>query len=140
MALATIEAVEIELGRPITDQAKRQQVESWIRRVEAIVIGRCPDIEQRIADGDLDAALVASVIAGAVVRKIRNPDGKVQEGVDDYSYRLNENTRKGELFLTDEEWGLICPSVVSGAFTVRPHFEPDGGRRWVGPDVWEPHQ
>src|SRR5690606_40269505 len=76
--------------------------------------------------------------ANAVIRKLKNPDGKVSEGIDDYNYRLNENSRKGELFLTDEEWALLLPGAGEGAWTIRPGGPWRTEGSWVHPDVWVP--
>ena len=65
--------------------------------------------------------VLVDVETEAVIRKVKNPDGKVSEGIDDYNYRLNENARKGDLFLTDEEWALISPDLpatLGGAYSV----------------------
>jgi hypothetical protein len=139
MAYATVSDVSTRLGRPISDPAEIAQVEAWIGDVEGMILDRIPDLAVYIAEGRPTLATVAAVVANAVIRKVRNPDGKVQEGVDDYNYRLNENARRGELFLTDEEWALLAPVGGVGAFTIRPYgaFAYSRGE-WVHPDVWVP--
>lgn len=122
---ATLTDVQARLGRPITDAAEVAQVNAWIADTEVLIRARVPDIDERIAAGTPPAATVTMVVSNVVIRKLQNPDGKVQEGLDDYNYRLNENARRGELFLTDDEWALILGPVASGAFSVRPYFEPD---------------
>jgi hypothetical protein len=134
---ANIADVSTRLGRPITDADEIAQVNAWIEDVEAIITARIPDLDTRVADGAPTATVVAMVVANAVIRKIKNPDGKVSEGIDDYNYRLNENSRKGELFLTDEEWALLLPGAGEGAFTIRPYAYGLRGE-WVHPDVWVP--
>lgn len=121
---ATLSDVQARLGRPITDQAEVDQVNAWIADTDVLIRARVPDIDERVAAGTPPATTMTMVVANVVIRKLKNPDGKVQEGLDDYNYRLNENARRGELFLTDEEWSLIL-STPSGAFSVRPFFEPD---------------
>ena len=78
------------------------------------------EIVEAMAKVDGSAAWTLMIEANAVIRKVRNPDGKVSEGNDVYNYRLNENARKGELFLTDEEWALLTPGGGTGAFTITP--------------------
>lgn len=138
MTFATISDVSTRLGRPITDLNEVAQVQAWLEDIEAIILNRLPDLATRVAAGSPSVAVVAAVESNAVIRKIKNPDGKVSEGVDDYNYRLNENARKGELFLTDDEWDLLTPGAPDGAWTITP----GGARRqrgeWVHPDVWVP--
>lgn len=138
MTFATISDVSTRLGRPITDSNEVAQVEAWLEDIEAIILNRLPDLPARVAEGSPSVVVLAAVESNAVIRKIKNPDGLVSEGVDDYNYRLNENARKGELFLTDDEWDLLTPGAPDGAWTITP----GGARRqrgeWVHPDVWVP--
>jgi len=130
--------VSTRLGRPITDALEVAQVGAWLEDIEAIILHRISDLADRVADGTPTAAVVAAVEANAVIRKIQNPNGVVSEGNDVYNYRLNENARKGELFLTDDEWALLLPDSSSGAFTITPGgYVPREGE-WVHPDVWVP--
>lgn len=138
MTFATISDVSTRLGRPITDSNEVAQVEAWLEDIEAIILNRLPDLPGRVAEGTPSAVVVAAVESNAVIRKIKNPDGKVSEGVDDYNYRLNENARKGELFLTDDEWDLLTPGAPDGAWTITPGGSRRARGEWVHPDVWVP--
>lgn len=138
MTFATISDVSTRLGRPITDPNEVAQVEAWLEDIEAIILNRLPDLPDRVAEGTPSAVVVAAVESNAVIRKIKNPDGKVSEGVDDYNYRLNENARKGELFLTDDEWDLLTPGTPDGAWTIVPGGARRGRGEWLHPDVWVP--
>ncbi len=120
MAHATLQDVTDSLGRPIVG-AEATQVSGWLDKIERIIARRLGDLDALIADNRLSAELLADVETEAVIRKIKNPDGKVAEGIDDYNYRLNENARKGDLFLTEEEWALISPDLpatLGGAYSV----------------------
>ncbi len=135
---ATVSDVSTRLGRPISDPAEVAQVEAWIGDAEDLLAARFPDLAGRVADGSPLPTLVGAVVSNAVIRKINNPDGKVQEGVDDYNYRYSENARRGELFFTDEELGLLAPSGGVGAWTIRPFGALQTRGEWVTPDVWVP--
>lgn len=124
MTYAVIADVSTRLGRPIVDALEVAQVNAWLGDVEALILARIPNLAEFVTAGDPTADLVKSVEANAVIRKIKNPNGYVSEGVDDYNYRLNENARKGDLFLTDDEWDLLTPSGSSAAFTIRPYGAP----------------
>jgi len=127
MTFANITDVGVRLGRPITDAHEIAQVNAWLGDVEGLILARIPNLLELVAAGFPLAANVIKIESDAVIRKIKNPDGKVSEGVDDYNYRLNENARKGEIFLTDDEWAQLMPVSTSGAFSTRPGFEPDRG-------------
>lgn len=124
MTFANITDVGNRLGRPITDAAEVAQVNAWLGDVEDIILRRIPDLAAQITAGTVAQATVVRVECQAVIRKIQNPDGKVAENVDDYGYRYNENVRRGELFLTDEEWADLTPESPSAAFTVAPYGRP----------------
>lgn len=126
MSVATVTDVQVRLGRPITDATEIAQVNAWLSDLEALIKVRIPDLSQRVLDGVLDSEVVKLVEAQAVVRKVKNPDGKQNERVDDYSYGLTADAARGDLFLTDDEWALLLPSTnPSGAFTIRPYGAPD---------------
>lgn len=122
---ANLTDVSTRLGRPITDENEVAQVEAWIGDVEALIVARIPGFAAQVTAGVPAATVVASVVANAVIRKVKNPDGYSSETVDDYTYRRNEDARRGELFLTEGEWSLLSPGSGSGLFSVRPYFEPD---------------
>lgn len=102
-------------------------------RVANILIGdasgivrvRVPSVDARIADGSLDPDVVRGVVARMVLRVMRNPDGKVQESIDDYAYRRADAVADGALYLSDEERSVISPARgTGGAFTIRPYGAP----------------
>lgn len=116
MVYALVTDVAATLGRPITDANEVSQVNTWIAGVETIIKARLGGdrFEQ------LDPDVARFVISEAVARRVRNPDGKQNERIDDYSYGLSSDAARAELWLTDEEWALLTPTGTSGAFTIRP--------------------
>ena len=115
---ATIEDVATTLGRPITDPDETKQVESWIQKVQRRVYRRLGDLDR------LDGESLRDVISEVVARRIRNPEGKKSERIDDYSFSLDSDAAKSGLYITDEEWDLLIPDVsVDGAFTIGPSFK-----------------
>lgn len=80
------------------------------------------DIEAEIAtDADLEADVVR-VLATAVLRIMKNPDGKSRESIDDYSWSRDEAVSAGLLYFTDDELdGLIPGSGEKGrAYMIDP--------------------
>jgi hypothetical protein len=125
VAYATLTDVSTRLGRPITSTDEISQVLAWLDDIEALILTRIPTLDALVTAGTPTSAIVVMVEANAVIRKVRNPDGKVSEDIDDYSYRLNADAARGDLFLTDGEWALLAAGSSSGAFSVRPYFETD---------------
>lgn len=139
MELASLDDVEIRLGRRIGADGEVDQVRAWLVDVQAMIQSRIPDIEDRVVSGLVSPAVVSAVIANAVIRKVKNPDGKQNERIDDYSYGLTAEAARGELFLTDDEWALLLPNTVTGAFSIRPHGLGRTCRgTWVTPLDWIP--
>jgi len=134
---ATVVDVSTRLGRPITDPDEVAQVQAWLDDAEAVILSRIPTLPDLLGAGAPTVATLVMVESNAVIRKIRNPEGYTSETIDDYTYRYNEQVRRGDIFLTDEEWAVLTPGH-SGAWTI----SPSGARRrsgeWVHPDVWVP--
>lgn len=138
MTYALLTDVATRLGRPITDPDEVAQVNAWLADVEALILTRIPDLGAHVSEGRPTPAVVTMIEANAVIRKIKNPDGKQNERIDDYSYGLNTDAARGDLFLTDEEWALLAPGSGEGAFTIRPYSANPRRGQWVHPDVWVP--
>jgi hypothetical protein len=129
MPYATWSDVEVRLGRALTEVEQRQ-VSAWLDDVESTIKSRIPTLDDLVAGGSLLAATVRKVEAAAVIRVLRNPDGKLTERIDDYSWTRNASTSSGALSLTDDEWAELTPSSSSDAFSISPAYEP-GVRHWV---------
>jgi hypothetical protein len=68
-----------------------------------------------------------------VLRVLNNPNGKLQETQDDYSYRLDAAVSTGALYVSEAEVALLGAnnSVSGSGFTIRPF-----GVTQVQPDTW----
>lgn len=111
MAYATVIDVATTLGRPITDQDEQNQITNWISKTERIIAARLGNL------GDLDRQILADVISEVVARRARNPDGKRNERIDDYSYTLDAAASAVELTLTADEWARLSQDgSTSGAY------------------------
>lgn len=115
------------------------QVASWLARLSAMVRLKLPTIDTRIiASPDL-GVLARGVLVDAVLRVLRNPDGKVQESIDDYSYRRADAVADGSLYLTEDEWALLAEpgsAVASNSFTIVPYGVPDTARYGYRRSYW----
>lgn len=111
MAYATVFDVATTLGRPITDPDEQNQITNWIAKTERIISARLGNLD------NLDRQILADVISEVVARRARNPDGKRNERIDDYSYTLDAAASAVELTLTDAEWARLSQDgSTSGAY------------------------
>ena len=80
------------------------------------------DLEDQILTDDDLFAEVVRVMATAVLRVLKNPDGKVQEAGDDYSYTRGSGDADGSLKFTDDELDDLLPGLAETgrAFTYDP--------------------
>ena len=81
----------------------------------AILIARDPSIDTRVSADPptLDAALVRAVVSAMVLRVLRNPDGKRQESIDDYSWTRDNSVSAGALYVSDDELDLLAAPYVA---------------------------
>ena len=113
MTLASPADVAVPLLRDLT-QAEHAYAIRLLKWAEILIQARHPDLSA------LNTEAVILVESQAVARVLRNPDGKYQESVDDYSSMRDRVGADGLLRITDEEWALLSPSQASsgGAFSV----------------------
>ncbi|HEY9411701.1 MAG TPA: Gp19/Gp15/Gp42 family protein [Jiangellaceae bacterium] len=80
------------------------------------------DLEDQILTDDDLFAEVVRVMATAVLRVLKNPEGKSQESIDDYSYTRNSGVAGGSLEFTDAELDDLLPGLAESgrAFTYDP--------------------
>jgi hypothetical protein len=136
MAYATVADVEVRYGRPLT-ASESAQVSAWIEDLEAEILERVPLLEDLILAGRPTTGTLKRVVAGAVIRKLQNPEGlrTTTVAIDDYSTTktVDSANSTGWLGLTDDEWSLLLPGSSGDAFTIRPYGVPD----YYSPtDVW----
>lgn len=111
MSYATVIDVATTLGRPITDPDEQAQILNWISKTERIISARLGNLD------NLDRQILADVISEVVARRARNPDGKRNERIDDYSYTLDAAASAVELTLTADEWARLSQDgSTSGAY------------------------
>lgn len=127
MVYATIQDVAAELGRTaFTDPAEIAQLNAWLRRANATIKVRVPDLDARVDSGSLSAEVVASIEAAAVARKALNPKGlrSSMRSVDDGSIQetVDSTQSDGVIRIMDDEWMLLLGRQTRGAFSVRPTF------------------
>lgn len=88
------------------------QLDKLIAKATMLLPTAC--IDARIAAASLDAAVVASVIEDMVVRVAKNPGGRRQFSIDDFSAMIDTALSSGALYLSDDERARLCPPSRPG--------------------------
>lgn len=106
--------VAVALGRPadsfgVEEQA---QIQYWINSARMLIRGRLGDLDL------LDQEVLDYVVTEAVAAKATNPEGAVAETVDDYSYRLPEESQR--VTIREDWWQMLSPRRRGRAFSVMP--------------------
>lgn len=112
----TPETIAVALGRtaPADGSAEFLQWQMWIG--DALML-----IDARLGDPALlDQAKLDYVVREAVKAHVLKPDDatEVRVAVDDASTARTYRSSKGRVFILDEWWDLLSPTVSSGAFVV----------------------
>lgn len=120
--------------RPLSDQETTNGQtfldDAW-RMLKRAVLRINEDIEDLIvADttGDLEDEVIR-VLATSVLRVMKNPDGKRQESIDDYSWARDEAVSAGLLYISDADLDGLVPG--SGATGRAYSLDPFAGRDWT---------
>lgn len=138
MGLATVNDLKDRSLRPLTEP---EQSAGGVLLEDAwsILVAQRPTLPDRAATDAAYAALVVQVQCTMVLRVLRNPDGKLEEQIDDYRWRRDAAVSSGALYVTDAELALLGSGdgVSGGAWSIRarPH-NPNG--YWLYPDAWVP--
>lgn len=141
MSYVTVPEIAARIGRALTD-LEAAQVNAWIEDLDALVYQRMPDLDDRIARGEPNVAVVRLVYAQAIRRILLNPKGLRQytESIDDYSVTetVDSALSSSALYLTDDEWAMLSPASAGDAFTIRSHGAPDYTSDWRDTTTWVP--
>lgn len=113
-AITTPSDVGARLGRDITSD-ELDLVETLIEDAERLVARRTTGgvIDPQV----IDPLLVKQVVASAVARVLRNPDGYRSESAGGVSYTLDTRAAAGFLTILADEWTLLgLPGGKAGSF------------------------
>lgn len=130
---ATVKDVQVRYGRPIPEGDQAEQVEAWLTDVETTIRAEIPGFDEGVALlGSPSRDVVRMVVATAVLRRLRNPDGlrTVTTSVDDGSVtktRGGSPVADGTTWLTDAEWALLEPQQNTEAASIRYAYTPGYG-------------
>jgi Phage protein Gp19/Gp15/Gp42 len=124
--ISDLEARWRPLTSPETVVAQSLLEDAWqILLARVALLQSRLDVVPPATEPALDPALVVAVESAMVLRVLRNPDGKRQESIDDYSWTRDNAVSAGLLYATDDELAMLAPSGAStSAFTITPYGEP----------------
>jgi hypothetical protein len=118
---------------PVTDQdivSRFRALETDEASTVDTMIADAQDILEDAAEADGIAAPTTErgertyvrLVAGIVIRVLRNPDGYLTETIDGYTYRRDSAVSAGLLYVSDDELNQLRPTVRPrrGAFTIVP--------------------
>lgn len=94
--------------RTLTGQ-ETTNAEALLEDAWALLLGRRPSLDVDLAAETVSEANVIRVVCAMVLRVLRNPDGKLEEAVDDYHYRRDSVASTGLLHVTADELADITP-------------------------------
>jgi hypothetical protein len=125
--IASTTDVASRLGRTLTTE-EHTLVATLIYDVENMLKVRAPDKDLN----NLDPTSVQQVVANAVVRVLRNPDGYRSESAGGISYTVDTRAAAGFLTILDEEWRLLGLSSSGGAYSIAPSLGLPRSGFWPG--------
>ncbi len=103
------------------DLTAAEELRAWslLTSASAKVRARVANVDSRIADGTLDAALVRGIVVDMVLRVMRNPEGVRQRTVGGVSVTLADDDLFGRLGITDQEVALLMPAGATAFGSIR---------------------
>lgn len=103
---ALLADIEARYPQAFTEDQKRV-IGALLDDSYSILLASDPTIADRLVGSDLLHALVVQVQATMIIRVLRNPDGKLEESIDDYSVRFDSAVSSGTLYVSPAELALL---------------------------------
>lgn len=103
-------------GSALTDEFETRYLETQITDAVDDADSRwSAQIESRLTSGALKPGRYKRIIADAVFRVIKNPDGFTSENNGSYGYGRNQSVASGSLLFTPDDEELLT-GVIPGSF------------------------
>lgn len=132
--LPNAQEIAERLGRTL-DEPEGKLVAVLAADALRLIKAKIPSFAERVASGLLDPESVKMVIANAIVRVLKNPDGYRSESMGGMSYTIDTRAAAGFLTILGEEWSFLGVGQATGFIAP----ETDGyaeARFGVRPDLW----
>lgn len=106
MAYAQASDVTVRWAREASPE-ETALIEIRLADVERMIKRRIPDLDAKVANGDIDVEDLKQVEADVVLRLVRNPEGYLSETDGNYTYMLQQDLATGRLEIFPEEWEIL---------------------------------
>ncbi len=119
VALAAVADVQSRIPRDLT-VAETAWATVLLEDAEDLILGRIPDLLDRInaVPPTIRRSAVERAEVWAVVRVIRNPDGRSQESISgEYSFSRDAALASGALYIAVSDWGDLLRSATQRRFS-----------------------
>lgn len=112
--------------RPLSD-AERINADAFLGDAWALLLTRRPLLEVHMTAGSVSTESVVAVLSAMVLRVLKNPDGYIDESLDDWRGRRSDLLATGLLTVTPDELASVTPEsvAVGGAFSTQTFGAPD---------------
>lgn len=100
--------------RPLSD-LEIINAQAFLEDAWELMQTRRPTIEADMAAETVREGNVIRVLVNMVLRVLRNPEGKISESIDDYSYTRDNTAASGVLMIFDDELDDITPVAFTTA-------------------------
>lgn len=114
---ATVDDV-VDRFRPLTDQ-EEINAEAFLEDAWWMILARRPNIEANMDAGTVLEGNVIRVVASMVRRILLNPEGLLEEAIDDYRKRRDQLVSSGTLRIDPDELADLTPGGSSRVKSVR---------------------
>jgi hypothetical protein len=98
--------------RPLSAQ-EQSNAAAFLDDAWALLLDRRPNLEADLLDGKVSEANAVRVVATMALRVLKNPDGFLEEAVDDYRYRRDALVSSGALHVTADELAVLTPRTTT---------------------------
>jgi hypothetical protein len=85
-----------------------------------MLIARVPGLESRLTSGDLRPGLVVKVVTEMVKPVMMNPEGMLEESIDNWSGRRDSAMSTGQMQVSDDQIRLLMGGVIRKSFSIVP--------------------
>jgi hypothetical protein len=109
---ALVTDVEARAPRALTDD-ERRMAQALLDDGWEQVLARVPLLVERIDAGSLRVGAVVAVLRQAVLPVVLNPEGYLQESIDDWTGRRDASQSTGKLLLSDADLLSLQPNAVA---------------------------
>lgn len=100
-------------------EAETTKTEAYLDDAWWLLTGRLPNLEANMTAATVSTGNVVRVVSAMVIRVLQNPEGLLEEEIDDYRKRRDALTSTGALTVSDAELADLTPGSTRRTNSVR---------------------